>query len=129
MEKNIAETIGCEYEMVVIDNSKNSHSIFSAYNEGVRRAKGDILCFMHEDILYKTKNWGEQVKKLFENEDIGVVGLMGAYIMTKDYGYWTMMNPYVTGFVPLLAKNGEMDYANCDFYYGKDCSNEVVTID
>ena len=44
LKENIASTIGCEYELVVIDNSKNEYSIFSAYNEGVRRAKGDILC-------------------------------------------------------------------------------------
>lgn len=36
LERNIAETIGCEYELVVIDNSKNKYSIFSAYNQGVR---------------------------------------------------------------------------------------------
>lgn len=58
LEKNIAETIGCEYELVVIDNSKNKYSIFRAYNEGVRLAKGDNLCFMHDDILYKTADWG-----------------------------------------------------------------------
>ena len=63
LEKNIAETIGCEYELVVIDNSKNKYSIFSAYNEGVRRSKGDVLCFMHDDILYKTNGWGTKVDR------------------------------------------------------------------
>lgn len=129
LEKNIAETIGCEYELVVIDNSKNKYSIFSAYNEGVRRSKGDILCFMHEDILYKTLNWGLIVENMLKAEDVGVVGLMGAYVLTRDYGYWTMMNPYVTGFVPLLGKNGEMDYADCNFYYDTMCSNDVVALD
>ena len=50
LKQNIATTIGCEYELCVIDNSRNEYSIFTAYNEGVRRAKGDILCFMHDDI-------------------------------------------------------------------------------
>lgn len=129
LERNIAETIGCDYELVVIDNSNNKYSIFSAYNEGVRRSNGDILCFMHDDILYKTNDWGGAVETVFKNEEIGVAGLLGAYVMTKDYGYWTMMNPYVTGFVPLLAKNGTMDYANCDFYYDATCSNEIATLD
>ena len=31
LEKNIAETIGCEYELVVIDNSQNKYSIFSSF--------------------------------------------------------------------------------------------------
>ena len=60
LKQNIAETIGCEYELCVIDNSRNEYSIFSAYNEGVRRAKGDILCFMHEDVLFRTNKWGGQ---------------------------------------------------------------------
>ena len=68
LEKNIADTIGCEYELVVIDNSLNKYSIFSAYNEGVKRSIGDILCFMHEDILYKTINWGQQVELICENK-------------------------------------------------------------
>ena len=32
---NIDYTIGCDYELVVIDNSKKEYNIF-AYNEGVR---------------------------------------------------------------------------------------------
>lgn len=99
LEKNIAETIGCEYELVVIDNSKNKYSIFSAYNEGVRRAQGDNLCFMHDDISFKTTDWGTKVEKMLEDESIGIVGVIGSYIMTKDYGYWDMMAPYITGFV------------------------------
>ena len=55
LKKNIAETNGCEYEMVVIDNSRNKHNIFHAYNEGVSRAKGEILSFMHDDILFHSK--------------------------------------------------------------------------
>lgn len=56
--QNISSTIGCEYEIITIDNSTNKHNIFQAYNEGIRRAKGEYLCFMHDDILYHTENWG-----------------------------------------------------------------------
>ena len=56
MGKNISETVGCDHEIIVIDNSEKRFSIFSAYNEAIRRARGDILVFMHDDILYKTKN-------------------------------------------------------------------------
>jgi hypothetical protein len=43
LKENIASTVGCEYELVVIDNSTNEYSIFSAYNEGVRCAKAYLL--------------------------------------------------------------------------------------
>ena len=38
LEKNISETIGIEYEVVCIDNSKNQYNIFQAYNIGVAKA-------------------------------------------------------------------------------------------
>lgn len=58
LKENVSTTIGCDYEWVVINNSQNQYSIFSAYNEGVSRAKGDVLCFMHEDVLFRTNNGG-----------------------------------------------------------------------
>ena len=80
LKENIASTIGCEYELVVIDNSKNEYSIFSAYNEGVRRAKGDVLCFMHEDLVFHSSNWGCFVEEYFyKYPKAGLVGVAGTH--------------------------------------------------
>ena len=125
LEKNIAETIGCEYELVIIDNSKNSYSIFSAYNEGVKRAQGSVLCFMHDDILYKTKDWGIIVEHILKDESIGIVGVIGSYVMTKDYGYWDMMDPFVTGYVPC----GDLPENNSNLCFDEKSSNEVAIVD
>ena len=73
----------------MIDNSKNEYSIFSAYNEGVRRAKGDILCFMHEDILYHTQGWGNKITKLLEDESIGIIGFGGSHFLSSSPIYWS----------------------------------------
>jgi hypothetical protein len=32
-------TIGCEYELIIIDNSENKYSIYEAYNLGIERYK------------------------------------------------------------------------------------------
>lgn len=40
LKENIASTIGREYELVVIDNSKNERSIYGAYNHGVINSTG-----------------------------------------------------------------------------------------
>lgn len=88
LKDNIAETIGVEYELVVIDNSKNQFSIFQAYNEGVRRAKYPLLCFMHEDILYHTLNWGEKVVEHFQDEKVGLIGVVGGHYMPKCPASW-----------------------------------------
>lgn len=82
LNENIASTIGCEYELIIIDNSYNQYSIFSAYNEGVTRSKGDILCFMHEDILYHTQNWGNNVSEYFKKyPEAGLIGVAGTHYL------------------------------------------------
>lgn len=49
--ENIQHTIIVDNEVNVIDNSKNTYSIFSAYNEGVLRSKYPFLCFLHKGVL------------------------------------------------------------------------------
>ena len=68
--QNIDQTIGLPYELVIIDNSDNLYSIFNAYNEGVKRSKYELLCFMHDDIIFKKEsNWGKKIVKHFNNSD------------------------------------------------------------
>lgn len=78
VSKNIDETIGVAYEIIGIDNSDGKRGICAVYNEGEKKAKFDILCFMHEDIEIKTGNWGAVLLNIFsENKEIGVVGVAG----------------------------------------------------
>ena len=105
LKENIASTIGCEYELVVIDNSKNEYSIFSAYNEGVRRANGDVLCFMHEDILYHTQGWGKIISNILQDKTIGQIGVAGSHFMPKAPMYW-WSSPYISQY------NSENDHGN-----------------
>jgi len=90
LKENIIATINCDYELVVINNSTNHYSIFSAYNEGVRKTKGDILCFMHEDILFHTNGWGNKVENLFlSNKEYGLLGVIGGQFIPKTpSSYW-----------------------------------------
>lgn len=75
--QNISETVGCEYEIVHIDNSQGQYSIFQAYNEGVRLSKGDYLCFMHEDLHFHSDNWGSKVEYYLKDTKIGLLGVAG----------------------------------------------------
>ena len=85
LKQNIAKTIGCEYELCVVDNSRSEYNIFTAYNEGVRRAKGDILCFMHEDVLFRCEEWGKKLEDEFaKDEKMGAVGVVGIQFLPKN---------------------------------------------
>ena len=96
LKQNIAETVGCDYELVVIDNRDNRYSIFEAYNEGIRRAKGEILCFMHDDVLFQSIGWGNVIINHFnEDERIGLIGFAGTHFLPNTPMYW-YSSPFVS---------------------------------
>ncbi|MEZ7503852.1 glycosyltransferase [Flavobacterium sp. Arc2] len=94
--ENIKDTIGCDYELVVIDNSENTYSIFEAYNLGIEQSKGDFLCFMHDDILIHTQNWGNILGIIFNSDSqIGLIGIAGSSQKTKTpSGWWDCDEKY-----------------------------------
>lgn len=86
---NIAETIGTEYELIVIDNCDDKYSIFQAYNIGLAKSKAQIVCFLHDDIHLITQNWGQILIKIFgKNKDIGLIGIAGTKSKTKMPSAW-----------------------------------------
>ena len=126
LRDNIATTIGCAYELITIDNSQNDYSMFSAYNEGVRRANGDILCFMHEDVLYHTQNWGLNVEKRFCNDNsLGLIGVLGSHYLAN-----CVCNVGDSG---LLSSNyytkDKEKYYYRDKYFDETGATEVVCVD
>lgn len=90
LKKNITSTIGCEYELIVIDNSANNYSIFEAYNLGLKKAKFQFIVFLHEDIHIHTKGWGKILISSFQKDsEIGLIGIAGSKIKTKiPSGWW-----------------------------------------
>lgn len=93
LEKNIINTIGCEYELIVIDNSKNKHTIFEAYNLGIKKSQGKYLCFMHDDIAFNTKNWGTLIDEIFVGApELGLLGVVGSKIKTQMPSGWNSHN-------------------------------------
>jgi len=88
LTQNIDQTIGIPYELVIIDNSENLYSIFSAYNEGVKRSKYEVLCFMHDDIIFKTNDWGISVMNRFNASNLGAIGVAGSPYYAILPGAW-----------------------------------------
>jgi glycosyltransferase involved in cell wall biosynthesis len=90
--ENIDRTIGIDYEIISIDNSKSDHSIFSAYNLGALESKHKYLCFLHDDVLFHSNNWGKQVISVIENENVGLLGIAGAIYKTSVPSPWWISN-------------------------------------
>jgi GT2 family glycosyltransferase len=76
--QNIHDTIGVEYEIIAIENY-NKYSICEAYNIGSEKARYPYLCYMHEDVLFKTEAWGTQLIEIMNNDKaIGLIGIAGS---------------------------------------------------
>lgn len=80
---NIEETIGTNFEILGFPNGNAQYGICELYNTGAIRAKYDFLCFMHEDVVLNTQDWGRIVLKTFEEKpDLGLLGLAGSKYKT-----------------------------------------------
>lgn len=87
LKGNIARTIGVEYELVVIDNSSQKYSIFTAYNIGVSLSKGSIICFMHDDVYFYSKDWGKRVTATLVGE-VGACAVAGSNYIRKSPSFY-----------------------------------------
>ncbi len=88
MSDSLAATIGCEYELIAIDNRDGGHSLASAYNEGARRAQYPFLYFVHEDVAFYTDGWGEIIAKKLSESGVGYVGFAGSTAKPKELSAW-----------------------------------------
>lgn len=79
--QNIKDTIGTEYEVIHIDNSTNRYNIFEAYNQGVSQSHGEYLCFMHDDVIFHSKDWGTVVEKSLALKAVGALGVAGGCVV------------------------------------------------
>ena len=89
VQKNIAATIGVEWEPIIIDNTISPESITHIYNLGAAKATHDVLCFVHEDVLFQTKNWGVKMVAYFKKDaSLGLIGIAGSKYKSKTPSGW-----------------------------------------
>jgi hypothetical protein len=80
---NIEKSIGVEHEIIAINGNNQGKGICQMYNEGAAQAKYPFLCFMHEDLLFHTDNWGHNLIRHLQKKEIALVGIFGSLIKTK----------------------------------------------
>lgn len=127
-EDNIRNTIGNDFELVIIYNSDNRYSIFEAYNIGIQKSKGDVLCFIHDDILFHTRNWGLILKLEFnKNPDFALIGVAGSKVKTPfPTGWWDCEDQYKV--IDIIQHEKENVRNEC-FGFENENITEVAVID
>lgn len=105
--QSIDETIGVPYELIKIDNLVHQYGICKAYNLGAAQAKFNYICFMHEDIIFKSKDWGKKLLSFSTAQPNPVViGVAGS----------TYKSLFPSGWAQGLF---ETDYVNVIQHYSK----------
>lgn len=91
---NVLETIGLPCEFIIYDNREAGDSITHVYNHCAEKAKGEYLCFAHEDIFFRTPNWGERIVSLLQKPTTGVVGFAGSMAKLATFSGWGSLKQY-----------------------------------
>ncbi len=93
-QENVRETVGVPCEFIVHDNRNVQYSITKVYNLCAEKARYDYLCFVHEDICFRTKDWGVRLIELLKQPKTGVVGFAGSTYKSKAYSGWGTRRKY-----------------------------------
>ena len=125
--ENVLTTVGCPCEFVVHDNRETGYGITHVYNLCAAKAKGEYLCFAHEDIFFRTPDWGERIVSLLQRPATGVVGFAGSTAKLAAYSGWGSMKQYTRYNYIQRFRNGSIKYciANPD----KVSASPVIVLD
>ena len=108
-ERNVAKTIGTDYEYLVIDGSKGDNRFAAAYNWAVAQAKGDIVVFILDDLYFMNMNWGKTlITKFSKDPTVGVIGVAGTqFLYANKYSLTAAGRPFIKGRVVYHLQNGD----------------------
>ncbi|KEO75289.1 glycosyltransferase [Anditalea andensis] len=131
--ESIDNTVGIRNEIIAINNNHNPRGITAVYNEGVRKANYDYLCFVHEDVIFKSVDWGQKCINILQDQSIGIVGIAGGGYKSLAPSGWDcqeLQNPYKTShyMVQGYKYQNKSDYLVNNNPTGEKL-NEVVAVD
>jgi len=117
-------------EIIVLDNREKNEGLCTVYNQGVAKATGRVLVFMHEDVWMMEKDWDvvllKKFKELPEMQILGVAG--SAYLVDYPYALWAAAPiPWTFGKVVHLVE--EKDEFCLSLYNDREGDQEAVVVD
>ena len=126
---NIRKTIGAPYEYICIDNSAGTLSLAGAYNQGIAKAIGEILVFMHEDAFLMSMDWGRVLLDKFRSRpNLGLVGVAGTQYLDASPPLWGRAGrPFIKGRVVHELGKGEKFLLTV--FSTEEFDTEVVAVD
>src|SRR5690242_12233226 len=56
----------------------DNRGIVGSYQKLYEKSSGDIICYLHDDVICKEEDWDVRVRKEFEDPQVALVGFGGA---------------------------------------------------
>lgn len=114
-KKNIEETIGTPYELLIHDNRELQWGLCKIYNHYALISKYNILCFFHEDTRLQDISWGCIISDFFQQTPIaGVVGFAGSTIKTRQLSGWGSRKETSRENIIQHFKENKVKYLKCN---------------
>lgn len=126
-KNNILATSGVNCEFIIVDNRERKWPIAKAYNYGASQAKGEVIFFAHEDILFKNEGWAKPIIDKIKEPTTGVVGFVGSRIRTDCYSPWSQVGDYSVGHLYYI-EDGLKQIIHNGVIYGQDF-RQVIVVD
>ncbi|MDH1881988.1 glycosyltransferase [Empedobacter sp. GD03797] len=123
--KNIEETIGNDFEYEIIQQwNPGTMGICEAYNRGAEKAQYENLLFIHEDVIFETKNWGNILTDYLKMDHIGCIGLAGANYIPNTPTPWWVIEGYANSHLSHYNKKTNKRY---DYTFSRDKNRLLKT--
>lgn len=127
VSKNIADTVGVDYELLAFNNALQKWPIAKVYNSQASLARFPFLLFVHEDVLFYTKDWGKIIEDKLQEENCGVIGFAGSRAKLNTYsGWWTGCDVWDCSNYWFYNQQGERMQALGGFYKAERYKQVVV---
>jgi hypothetical protein len=122
--ENIAATVGVMHEVIRL--KEVSKGLCEAYNRGASLANYPCLCFVHDDVLFHTQDWGAKLMIHLSDQRAGVVGVMGGrYKAAAGLGW----RDGKTSFYRYNMKDGLNGGKQLRFNPANEIRSEVICLD
>jgi glycosyltransferase involved in cell wall biosynthesis len=123
---HIEKTIGTKHKTVCYENH-NEFSLSELYNKAIdeHTEPNCIFVMCHNDIIFKTNNWGKLLLQKFNNSKFGIIGVAGTSYVPES-GMWWEDRSKMYGIVE--HTNGITEWAS-EFSTPINSIQEVAVID
>ncbi len=113
--------MGYSVDILTVHDAK---SMAAGYNEGMNASDAKYKVYLHQDVFIRNKNFISDILSIFEEESIGLIGMVGAKELSTDGVMW---NAGRCGNFQLRSKKGEHEEGSIRKIKGK--YEDVVCVD